>query len=631
LQAHPVYVPPLTEQEEIVSACNQFKIAVLTHAKQKKLTMQRCYAYVKSQFFDASDLLPRPDSAGSDRDNNPERPQVFIPVSREQFKTLYSYLKLTLFPNDEDYFRIRAKSNKVVPNLAPVVDPHTGELRTPTYPDFEDALTNGVKYIFRDSLITQKMGDFLKDLIWSGNGVGFPTFSQENNWAWSIDTENQQYLPSLIEGEPKLNLEIWDPIHFYLDPKAEDKKKAQWGYFTIKKLNEVLDRPYYFNKEKLPDLTQTNFYESQTMEDITLNQFNELNTTFLGDDKNLDIDHYYFPYLKTQTREYRNILVSVAGRTTLIEFRPNLTPLGLPPVVHWTWMDDKESPYGTGPIEDISDLQRHINIISNYLIETLARIGNRFIVKSDVDLTNFWGIAGGVATTDNPEGDMIHITGDYIEIEQLMNYIGLLKAEMQTLSGSQDPFQGASNIDFKKTATEIQVLQENAISVIREIVEHVSVGIQMMLSRFMYLIGDLYKTPIQIRLEDEVSGTQSVTVDFSLLKSGEYTIELIGANPSQSKQAQVQAITELIQGFIQKPEMLAVFKPFVIQGLQYQGIKDGAEKIDEVLENLRGVTNAQLQAKQPGIPTTQGSLAALSGHPGGSQPMAGISPPGLGG
>lgn len=631
-----IYIPPESEQAEIVAICNKFKIAALSHAKGKKEQMQRCYAYVKSQFYDDSDLLPRPASEGSDHDNNPERPQVFMPKARQRFKSLYSYLKLTLFPNDEDYFRVRSKTDAPIggpqlvpgPNGMPVVMP------SPTFADFEDDLTEGLKYIFREADIVKKLGDFLKDLVWSGNGCAYPTFSQNVTWQWSVGLTG--FEPSMVMDPPKLDLHVWNPIHFYLDPKAFDKDKAGWGYFSVVRKDELMDSgngQHYFNLDRIAEMNSTSILESQPMEGITLSQYNDINNVFYTDDNLLYTDYYYFPYLKTggfssitgEGREYRNMLVTVANGQTMIEFRPNLMPKGLPPVVHGTWMDDKDSPYGTGPIEDISDLQRHVNLVSNYLIETLARIGNRFVVSKDVNLDNFWGIAGGIGVTENPERDVKAITGDYIEIEHLMNYIGTITAEIDLLAGSQDPFQGASNIDFKKTATEIQVLQENSISVIREVVEHVSRYIEQILERFMLLVPELYKDPLTIRVDDPMQGTQYKTIDFSLLNSGNYTIELIGANPSQSKQAQVQAITELITGFIQNPAMMGVFKPLIIQAMQFQGIKDGGEKIDEVLKNFgEMMQNAQAaQAQQQPIQGPQGGLPSNAPQPGGAQPMGG--------
>jgi hypothetical protein len=58
----PIFIPPEDQQQEIVSICKNLKTIWKTHAGEKKLAMQRAYAYAHSQFFDDTDLLPRPAS-----------------------------------------------------------------------------------------------------------------------------------------------------------------------------------------------------------------------------------------------------------------------------------------------------------------------------------------------------------------------------------------------------------------------------------------------------------------------------------------------------------------------------------------------------------------------------------------
>jgi len=595
----PLYIPTQTEQDEIVAICNKFKIASLWHSKKKKTKMQKSYAYIKSEFFDSRDLLPRPDAEGADRDNNPGRPQLFMPLSRQLYKMLVSTVYLTLFATDDDYFRIRAISDDPIPGMfrAGPLNPMTGQpTAIPiTYPEMEDTLTEGAKYKFKQCKIPGKLKGCIEDLAWSGNSMVIPTIRRNTSWSWTANTVSMAYEPAPVREEPELDLEICDPIHVYIDPKGKVKGREQWGYFCVRKLVELLDNPLYFNKDKLPTLTNTQIYESQLIEGIYLNRYNDLTTTFLGDDQNLDVDHYYFPYLKMRSvnprtgkpYELRNMLVSVAGGRVLIEFRPNMAPRGLPPGVHCTWMDDKESPYGTGPIEDIQHIQRHINIISNYLIEVLARIGNKLAIKEGTDMTEYWGIVAGIITCDNPETDVKWFTGDYIEIKELLNYIGILKAEAQQLAGSTDPFQGSSQLDFKKTATEINVLEEKAISVNRDIVEHIADSMELIFERFMYMLPEIYPTPTRMPMALKGGGVHYQSVDFNLLKSGKYVIELVGANPSQSKQAQIQGITEFLTGFVPQPQAIGIFKPILVKAFGLQGIKDASEMIDEILENLQ--------------------------------------------
>ena len=593
---------PLTanEQMEIVSFCNQFKLAVRTHAREKKNTMRTCYAYSKSKFV-GGDLLPVPSTMGGDRDMDEDRPRVFIPLVRQQLKQIYSYLKLTIFPNDEDYFRVRGK--------------------TPEAARIEDSLTEGLKSIFKQAMITEKLGSALYNVIWAGNAVVFPTIKEEIFWEWHFDAAQQQYVAVQVDMPPLPDLETWNPIDFYIDPTEKDLERVKWGYFGTKKLQELLDSQLYFNKEPMQAFASKETRKNDQNDGADLSQFNGLNPSFEDAEKNVDYDLYYFPYIKTSDREYRNMIVGIVGQQVLVRFHPNLFPRGMNPAVFFNWLSDVDSGYGTGPIEDIKELQRLTNIMHNYMIEVLARIGNRFVVTPDVDLTNLFGVAGGVAVAERPDS-IQPLTGNYAEIGELYNVIGTIKAEAQITSGSQNPFQGSANVDFKKTATELQILQENSISIIREVVEHLSVmGIQRILERLMYLCAELYSRPTTVRVNHPQLGTQFMNVDLSVLRSGLFTIELVSVNSSQSKSAQVNGLMQLLQLVGQSPELFTVAEPVIQKIGELQGITDISQMIEDIKERIR-MNNA---SRQQGIP---GSAMGMGAVPG--QTMAGIpqAPPG---
>lgn len=582
----PINVPvDEAEQKEIVKICNTFKTSVKQNARDKKRIMRDAYAYSKSKFV-GNDLLPLPQGEGTDRDMQSNRPQIFIPKTRELVKTLYSNLKLTLFPNDEDYFRVRAKTEEGAA--------------------IEEQLTDGLKYIWKDALITEKIGGYLLNMISMSNAACLPTIKDEVIYEWQINALTGQYEATQIDVPPLPDIEILDPLHFYVDPTTKDPERTKWGYFGKKKKQEIKDSALYFNKDKKLDDLSTKLVQEDSTDETRTKEYTDLSQQFNDTEDNVWYDLYYFPYLKTSKKEYRNMLVGVAGQQLLVRFHPNLFPRGMNPVVFTTWMDDPQSPYGIGPVEDVMELQKLINMIYNHTTETLARIGNRFIVPEGTDLNGLWGVAGGVLVSDQPE-KVRPITGDYTEPGQLLNFAGTLAAELQQVGGAQNPFQGASNIDFKKTATELQILQENSISIVREVIEHISVmGVQRILERLMYLCADLYKEPITIRTQDPNTGQPIFReVDFSVLRSGQFTIELVNVNPSQSKQAQVQTLTELIQMLIGNPQAIQVLEPILLKVAQLEGLRDGPELIQEIKQRI--IQNA---APPPGIPNPQAGIPA---------------------
>ncbi len=588
----PNYMVDEAEAAEIVNECNKFKKPAVEHARPKKEVMRTCYAYSKSQFV-GGDLLPMPTALGSERDANKDRPRVFIPVSRQTLKQLYSYLKLTLFPNDEDYFRIKGKTAQAA--------------------EMEDELTEAVKHKFAELLVSEKISKALYNVIWSGQFVCYPSIRDEIRWEWEFDPQSQQYMPYQIDSQPICDIEALNPLHFYPDPRSTEPECARWVYVDRKKLYELLDSNLYFNKEKLKEMATNGQAVTAERKKLEIDSINDLTSEFVDNQKNVDYDFYYFPYLKTTNREYRNMLVGVACESVLVRFHPNMIPGGLNPAVFTDWLGDVDSPYGTGPLEDIKDLQKLTNILHNYMIEVLSRIGNRFAVRKDVDVTNLFGIAGGVAITEDPGRDIVSLTGDYTEINELANIIGTVKAEAQITSGAQNPFQGASEIDFKKTATEMQILQENTITTSRENASHITImGVQRVLERLMYILAVLFPEPIQVRVDkpvpqmDPMTGqpmmqidprtgqpgpvlTNFITADLSVLKSGQFTIELVSMNPSQSKQAQSESLTKLLEIVGNNPMLLTVGRPIIEKLGQLQGIKDIGNTIDEVLERLQQV------------------------------------------
>ena len=602
---------PDEEQKQIVRTCNTYKKAVIEHAREKKLKMRRCYAYANSK-FNGDDLLPMPATLGSDNDNNPDRPQVFMPMTREQVKILYSYIKLTLFNNDEDYFRVKAKG--------------------PEGAQLEDNLTEGLKYVFRQIMVSEKAGKSIFNTIWSGIGVVMPYIRQSINTSYEIDPQTMSYIPNQeITGE--IDIDIWNPLHFYPDPRAKSAEKSRWGYFTQEKLQDIVDDVKYMNKDQLQNLSTKTVRDTQDYDGLGLSEFNDVLNQFEDTQENLKVDYYYFPFIKTDAKEYRNMRLAVAGSNVLIQATPNVMPKGLNPCVFWTWMDEIDSPYGVGPAEDMADIQRLVNILYNFMIEDLARSGNRYVARPGVDFTNAFGVAGGIIEAENPQEDVVNLTGNPAQLELIQNVIGAAKSEAQIVAGSQDPFQGSSNIDFKKTATEIQLLQSNSISIIREVCEHISVtGIARLMERLMYLVPLVHQDPITVPIETP-QGTQYRVVDFSPLTSGEFTIEIIGSNPSQSKEAQVESLTQLLQLILGNPAAITIGQPIISQIANLQGIKDIDNILSEVQERMMQVAQqhaqeaaAAAQAQQQGIPGQEGGGGAPP-----MPPMGHLPPPHAGG
>ena len=592
---------PEDVQQEIIDQCNLWKKGITANAQEKKMIQERCYAYFHNRFV-GDDLLPLPEAIGSENDANSSRPQVFIPVVRQQAKILYSGLKMTLMPNDEDYFRVRAKTAEGV--------------------DAEDTLNEGFKYEIKRKRIQKKLADFCLNLVIFGQAVAYPKIVQHQDWQWTQNAKTGQHEPELILGTPEIDLEIWNPIYFYADPTDNDNERARWGYFTNKKRSDIMADPNYQNKENLPEGSKIAYDAQMGAANIRgLSQYNGLNKTLADIEPHLRVDYYYFPYIRLErmgNRELRNMLFAVAEESVLIDGRPNLTRGGLSPVVFEDWMTDNDSGCGTGPCEDQVGIQRTVNIIWNYLIETFARIGNRYIVREGVDLTQFWGIAGGVATAKTPREDMIAITGDYVETSHLLDLLGLMKAEAQQVAGAQNPFQGSSDIDTKKTATEINLLHQNGATIGAEVADNVSHAFERIFDRLMMLMGEHYTEPMPLKVNNNQGQPESQSADFTQFLSGQFNVEMVSTNAAQSKQAQIAAYNQLLQLISSNPGALITAAPLLKKMGALWGLKDTDELLAELqqsnqmFQQFEGFMQHEqaIQAQQQGVSGPQGGGGA---------------------
>jgi len=619
---------PDDEQQEIVSICQRFKQGAITHARDKKERMRRCYAYTRSQFF-GDDLLPRLAAEGAEKDAQTGRPQLFVPVTRQQIKLVYSFLKLSLFPNDEDFFRVLAKSDiPISPQHAQRLgleppEPYVAMVeavmaqgadpaivpppKPPSYIAFEKDLTEGLKYIFKNMRLTEQLGKALFDACWAGSMAAIPCARFPIYYEWGINPVTGEGEPIAVQGEPELVVDVWNPLYFYIDPHATDRANAKWGYFTTKKKQELLDGPYYINKNKLDGVSNKTVNDTNRGGQagvMAISQFNELSNTFADVEDNVLFDLYYFPIMTLPSgKQYRNMLFAIAGEKVLVEARPNLMPKGLPPAVFSTWLDDKDSPYGTGPAEDASELQRSINIIFNNIVENMARNGNQWAVSPATDTSQFHGVAGGVVVTENPTHDIVSLSSSMGHVASLMELISSMKSELELVVGAQNTHTGVSD-SIAKSATEFRVRQENSIGIAREVVEHIASDfLKPVLYRLMLLASELIKEPINVRIDDNLYGSRFAKVDFSLLATGQYDIELVSVNSSQSKEAQIGWLTQAIQYLGSNPMALSILEPLIVKTATLSGIKDAQSLLSEVKERM-----AQLANTQP---------AAGTGEPGG--------------
>ncbi|MFM7468769.1 MAG: hypothetical protein ACKO37_04660 [Vampirovibrionales bacterium] len=551
------------EEASVIAWCNAFKQKATTYAQAKKQKLEVAYRHLQG-VFDAQDALPVPfmtqpgiADARTQQRLDKQRPKTFFPLTKQVVHQLYAQLKLTFFPNDEDYFRVRGR------------DPEAALL--------EDDLTDALKQVFKENLLTEQLGAFLFDLCWAGMGFAIPAMETitQSEWYWDEVQATYQYRPVL---QQRMTLHTLHPMSFFIDPQASLGRwhESAWCHVGKKKIRSILEEGC---SQRHVQRFQALLYGTHTLEDTLrfsgLTHGYQLHTHLPSPgetgsfpeesshamtggasgslhEKALTYETFYFPYLELRhdttqaVRVLRHVSVHVVEHQWVVGVYPNTSPRAENPAVFCHWHLTPEGPYGEGPAEAITELQRLVNILENYKLEAMARIGNRFVVPEGTDLSQFFGVAGGIMVTERPN-DVQSFHGDFSEIATLMNQIGMLKAEAQITSGANHAFQGASQIDFKKTATEMQILQEQTINDLREVIEHIGImGIKPLLERFMVLVAHHATEPMLIRQDSPTEGTVFKSLDLRVLLSGRFHIEVVSINVGQSKQKQLEWLTQLL-------------------------------------------------------------------------------------
>jgi hypothetical protein len=558
------------ESKQVIQKCREFKTYVQQVSSVKKESQLKAFSYLNNKSY-GNDLLPKMASKGKEVESTTREP-VFMPVIRQQIKQLYAQTKMTLFPSDDNFMRVISK--------------------TKASADVADDLTEGLRYVFRQQKVSETLGKYIFNLMWASGCAAYPCLKDSKVTMWEINPNTGQAEEVERSNGATLSLDILDPFCFYIDPFAPSDDLAKWVHCGRKSIDELKRSEIYYNTEDLE------VYKSSGVENA-----DNSGRKSLSEHKTVAYDLYYFPVLELESKTYRNMLVGVVANQEIIRFSPNLTPNGKSPIVYSTWMQDAGSLEGTSPAMDLAPLQRLVNILMNHQIDTMARIGNKFVVSDNVDTNSLFGEAGGIVTVKNGarvQDAFAPIAGDYTEPQVIMNAIGVLKAEMNILGGGvSNPFQGASQVDYQKTATELQLMDSNGMNVLREHIEHISVDITRILEHMARLVAMVYKEPLEIRTD----GGDYKIVDFSPLLENDFIIEIVNTNPAVSKAAQINALMQWYQIFMADP----VIRPQWLRNGGYSLTKyilelQGEKNIDAFMMTVEDMETIKMQTQQGEMP-----------------------------
>jgi hypothetical protein len=592
------------DQQSLVNYCNTFKTNLIAHGKAKKNQDVEIFAALNNQFSDTTYLMPaRTIEVGTQKAVQSTLEPIFFPLILQLYLIGISVLMSSIISTDDDWFRVRAKTSQWVTSETGVN---------------EDDYTEALKYYFREKNVTEKLKDFISTSLWSSSPCAYVGMLERPEYEYKpvfsdplsggvVENPSEDMLPYLTpmgvapkwtQNKKKVFVEALNPLLLYIEPEVYDEDYCSWGYFAYKKRRDLLDDPYCQNKDSIEAFSEEGTGIS-TQASGVYSQFQAikgLSANFTSKDGQMRHDMYYFPYVRAGVTELRNVTVCVCEERILTHILPNFLPGGKNPLVFGTIEPGVDKPYNNAPLANALPYQRQINRMENYMMEVMARIGNLFNVREGTDISQLFGAAGGILFSDNPGQDVVPLTGDFSEVANLRNQIGVYKMEAQAAAGIFQPFQGSSDVDEKKTATEINISSNQQMGIMDERADRMGSHVRRIMERVLFYLPQISDAVMSIPVVDQETGQTSYKdVDLSYLTSDNYTIELVSISPAQSKNAQAQFLTQLAMQLGSNPEALMSGVAPLIQKIgELNGIKD----IKTLLQQVKEGNEVYLQFEQ---------------------------------
>jgi hypothetical protein len=361
-----------------------------------------------------------------------------------------------------------------------------------------------------------------------------------------------------IEGLPRpMILEV---LYTYIMPSVINSNPDSYNWVNVSyhRTQDLLDNPLFaINKDKLIKdnklIGKTSINDKymgylnygNTNQSININsQVCELTWAYL--------DHFKFV---SSGRILRNFLVYLVEDSIIIGCVPNLnyTRIGdekvcKNPLIWMVYEKQKNNNIGTSPTFDSIDLAKVVNILTNYMLETLATKGNKIAVDDSlIDIKTQAGGAGqiyhydGMAANNRGIADirqaLMPLPDNNDDIASIYSGIREVKSEAQEVASATNSFNSSIQ---RQTATEIASLVNQSNSIVDAVVKRVIKYFTEMYSR---MLDDLCNRGIIV--QGIVSETGN-SFDFSAIKNKKFVPKITATNPQLTKQLQLQALKELL-------------------------------------------------------------------------------------
>ncbi len=387
-----------------------------------------------------------------------------------------------------------------------------------------------------------------------------------------------------IEGMPRP--EILNFLKTFIEPYEANNNPETYTIayeLPIKTIN-LYDNPNYMNREKLKK--DGKFIGSTTVKKDGDND----NRTQEVKDPVCTFQSAYFDSYKfscENNRVLRNFIVSATTEGgqdgkggILLECKPNMSyskingqKVSRNPFIVFTYYETSTSNLGSCPALDIIDLTKINNILYNYGLETLATIGNKYIMDGSVKFETMGGGVGTLFAVDLLSSRMknANITDvsklvkelpvDASVVQLAMSQSPMMRDYMNQLSNtSQSYFQSKT----QQTATEIATVANQASGIVKTVIVQLSKKLCDMYSRMW---EDAVNKDIAIEIiATEKNGNGEEVEVFKQVNLSEYKNKnfkpiITSITPNLSRQLIATKLTELLTMALQSqnPEIMSRF------------------------------------------------------------------------
>lgn len=343
-----------------------------------------------------------------------------------------------------------------------------------------------------------------------------------------------------------------------------------WVHTTYVRTQDLIDNPSFINKNK--------FYDNDKLiGSMLLNQQDHEYTNYGNIQNSLKMstpmvkmrmcyfDQYQFKngYSNTgERRILRNFIVYTIEDRFIAGCQPCLNytevsgqKISKNPLIWFTYNKQRNNIVGTSPTFDCIDLSYAVNLLGNYMLDTLSRKGNKYVLNDAV--TDFRTIQGGAGTIIHVNGMKARQMGiDDIrkaamilpdtneDMNGLFSTIAALKSEAQSVGSATHPFMQQKQ---KETATEVATLASQANVIVQSVINHLEKYFTEMYAR---QFDDLVQRSIKIESIPFYNNESKLLdrmgeFDFGMLKGKKFIPKMTTTNPELSKNVQVKVLTEL--------------------------------------------------------------------------------------